>query len=345
MSAEAPSSEPKLDIAGPRPSASVLYEAEAWLQRFENGDLDKAAALRLLRWLKQDASHLRAFKMAAAGKGDRGVRDVLFHIDEANRGPALAAPRRRARWPRVLAIALGLIVGCLGGFVIHQDETLTSYPKRLFADHAAGSGTTQAVQLEDGSNLLLGSETAVNVRFETSERFVEFLGGEALFTVGSADSRPFVVRAPTVLLEAIGTRFVLRDVGGEAILSVQEGAVRVEPRTRPGHGTLVTAGLEVVVNETVGVPQPLGRFGAEGWRNGLFPRRAWTFSELVDEYRRYTAGVIISIGALETEEDISGAFRSNESFEALGELGGVWGFRVRSCCDGNILIIHPELER
>lgn len=60
----------------------------------------------------------------------------------------------------------------------------------------------------------------------TRARHVTLKGGRVRFAVAADPARPFVVHVRGLLVEVMGTTFVLRDLGDEVEVSVEEGVVR-----------------------------------------------------------------------------------------------------------------------
>ena len=100
------------------------------------------------------------------------------------------------------------------------------------------SDTPVAMQLRDGSSLELAAQTRLRVlRDQPSAVEVELAEGRASFDVTHVDKRSFTVRAATVAVHVIGTKFevfkITRPEGTEVTVAVQRGVVAVE---RSDHG-------------------------------------------------------------------------------------------------------------
>jgi TolA-binding protein len=108
------------------------------------------------------------------------------------------------------------------------------------------SDTPVAVQLSDGSSVELSAQTRLRVlRDQPSGVEVELADGRASFDVTHVDERSFTVRASTVAVHVIGTKFqvvrVARAEGTEVQVSVERGIVEVE-RTDRGDQRRLTVG-------------------------------------------------------------------------------------------------------
>src|SRR5690606_12218051 len=67
------------------------------------------------------------------------------------------------------------------------------------------AGEVTRVALEDGSTIVLNSNTAVRVRYRSGRRDIQLVRGEATFQVRHDPVRPFIVRAGEVQARAVGT--------------------------------------------------------------------------------------------------------------------------------------------
>lgn len=188
----------------------VREAAAAWAVRLGEGELDAGSARRLARWLARDPRHGQALadaEMTWALAGDlRGSGLFAAPVPRAPRNPllsllrALAAPRRMAAGAG-LALAGWLGVASMGGWAV------------LTADHRTRPGEMRTLHLSDGSEVLLGSDSALDVSYDGKQRRTTLLRGEAVFSPAprSADEpRAFVVVAGPGASTALGTRYLVR---------------------------------------------------------------------------------------------------------------------------------------
>ena len=127
------------------------------------------------------------------------------------------------------------------------------------------SDTPVGVQLSDGSSVELAAQTRLRVlRDQPTGVEVELADGRASFDVTHVDEREFTVRASTVAVHVIGTKFevvrVARPEGTEVQVSVERGIVEVE-RTDRGDQRRLTVGERW----SVWIPaEPHGSQGGQG---------------------------------------------------------------------------------
>lgn len=123
-----------------------------------------------------------------------------------------------------IAAALAPLVVLAGAMLLTFGFTNDRYS----AEIAAGPAERRLVSLPDGSNVSLSTESLVSVALEERERHFVLRQGEALFDVAHDPGRPFIVEAGEGRIIAVGTAFNVRLGQRRVIVTVTEGAVRIE---------------------------------------------------------------------------------------------------------------------
>jgi transmembrane sensor len=90
------------------------------------------------------------------------------------------------------------------------------------------TGERLAFQLADGSQVMLDTQSELQVSFSPAERLVRLTRGQAFFEVSKDAHRPFVVDTGRRRLVAVGTAFDVRLDGDQVKVTMLEGTVRVE---------------------------------------------------------------------------------------------------------------------
>lgn len=129
-------------------------------------------------------------------------------------------------------------------------------------------GSVVAVALPDGSTVALapGAELAYARGLRGDVRRVE-LTGQGYFDVAH-DGRPFVVETPNAGVEVLGTEFDVQARGGETIVVLVDGSVRLRSAggavvLRPGETSRVADGAPTA-------PAPVAPGLVVAWRDGAF---------------------------------------------------------------------------
>lgn len=114
-----------------------------------------------------------------------------------------------------IALVAALFLGLPGGSIFPRSTVLKT-----------AAGENREFILADGSRVTLGAETLVTTDLSRSTRSIIIDYGEAYFEV-TRESRPFVVRAGSGTITALGTAFNVHYVEGRVVVTVAEGSVEV----------------------------------------------------------------------------------------------------------------------
>jgi transmembrane sensor len=210
-----------------------------------------------------------------AGGDHRPARAALAAI-------AQKRPRQRLRQ---LAAASAVAVLVLTGALVSSER-----PAYLLADLRSSTGHWQTHTLADGSQITLGSDSAVNVRFNAGERHVELVRGDILVDVAKDAQRPFTVDSKQAAIRALGTRFAVRREDGATTLSMLESKVLAQV---PQHqAVVVQAGQRTRITEDgVGPLQAIDAASVqEAWRARQLVVDDLPLAEVLDELARHRPG-------------------------------------------------------
>ena len=191
-------------------------QASRWAVRLEAGALAPAEQRRLDRWLARDARHGPALADAEMVWALAGAcRDAAVCAQPASRSgrdpwrACVASWRRAGRLlPSRRALALTALALVAAGAVNGPDIVAP-----WLADYRSGVGEVRSFALPDGSLVLLGSNSALDVEYDAMARRVRLLRGEAVFSpapTGAAEPRRFVVTSAGASMTALGTRYAVR---------------------------------------------------------------------------------------------------------------------------------------
>jgi transmembrane sensor len=206
----------------------IEQSAADWLARQDRG-LSSAEQEELSRWIDADERHARIF---AQMRETWSLLDDAGDITHAAFDPeidALPPPRRKLlRWvPVTLAAAAAVAIALTSWW-------RPSPPVSAFSTTAATvAGQIEKMQLPDGSWIQLNAGSAVLVNYSDSHRMVRLKQGEAHFVVARDPTRPFVVTANSVAVQALGTAFNVKLQAGDVEILVTSGNVRVDSEITP----------------------------------------------------------------------------------------------------------------
>lgn len=269
----------------------ILDEAADWLMRLHAGDATDADQAACERWRQISAEHARAWTRAQA------LVSKLGGLPKSLAMPALDRPAKVSR--RAAMANLGkfavLLAAIPAGWTLWRELEREGWT----ADHRTAAGERRELQLTDGTRIVLNTASAIDVRFDDTQRPVLLRAGEILVTTGHQDTathRPFRVVTPQGRMEALGTHFNVRQDEGRTRIAVFEGAVRIEPGQSGSNVSaplVLQAGQQTSFSETQIAPVAVADSGiATAWTRGMLLADNMPLSELAAELARYRRGVV-----------------------------------------------------
>lgn len=230
-------------LSRPGRERRLRRQASQWALRLAAGALAPAEQRRLDRWLARDARHGPALAdaervWALAGEC-RGLPLFAQPVPRPRRSHwrACAASWWRsepmAPWRRAVVMAgVALVVAGAAG----APDAVAPW----LADYRSAVGEIRSFDLPDGSHVLLGSNSALDVEYDATTRRVRLLRGEAVFApapTGTDEPRRFVVATAGGSMTALGTRYaVRRRDAGHGWIGVLQHRVEVALDRAPGSG-------------------------------------------------------------------------------------------------------------
>lgn len=232
-------------------------------------------------------------------------------------GTSVAQPNRRTL---LKGLALGLGVSGLAWTGYRQTPI-------WLADQRTGTGERRSLTLEDGTRLTLNTASAVDIRYDRTQRLIVLQAGEILVETGK-DPRPLMVRSAHGEMRALGTRFSVRQYRDRTELNVLEHAVAVR-NTPAGKEVQVDAGMRLSFNhEPLPAAQPADPNQAE-WRNGRLVIDDWRLDRTLSELQRYRSG-ILSCADEVAGLRLSGAYPLDDTDRALAAIAQALPVRIDS---------------
>lgn len=319
-------------------SERVANEAAGWLARLESPECGPEERAAFEDWLAASPSHLAAYldaerlhRDAAALAGD----DLLRAAARRARRSAGAAQRPRLL-QRVAAVAATLAIAA---GVAWWSMRPAPVPVESVA-HATAVGEQRTVLLEDGTRMVLDTDTRVQSRFDASARAVVVERGRVQFEVGRDPARPFRVEAGPGVVRDIGTTFQVARRGESVQVALIEGAVMVAGAGRDE--VTLSPGQQVTVagDGEVGVAAPLDVVAAAGWPKGELVFQQRPLSSLLDEMNRYSATHVRLADPSLGEIRVSGVFHMDDQAALVAALERGWSLQARRA-DGGDIVLHP----
>lgn len=342
---------------------AVREQACLWVVRLSREASD--ADLRDMRaWLRQSPEHVQAL-LEAAAVWDRV--SVLAELSDIFPLAQYVSPRPVA-WKR---IALGAVAACVLLFCLHFQAPLLSLAENVWStDHSepiplsyeTRIGERLTVQLPDGSEVILNTNTRIEVHFTGDVRDIFLRQGEGHFTVVKDPAgRPFRVHANGGMVEAVGTAFSVQQSVDQGLeVTVLEGVVNFT-RTQQGEGMAAQASggspgdepaeseaLPLSAGEVVAVDkddqevqkirvQPNELESRLAWRHGMLLFQGDPLSRVVEEISRYTS-IRIEVDEAVRDIQVLGYFRTGDIEGILLTMQDTFHINVERLSDEHIVL-------
>ncbi|HDS1709843.1 TPA: FecR domain-containing protein [Pseudomonas putida] len=221
---------------------------------------------------------------------------------------------------------LGLLMAMGGGSWLAAEQV----PYRaLLAQHSTRSGERRALHLEDGSQLELNVDTALDVRYATKVRAIQLYQGEILVRpVSDRQQRPFIVHTDDGSVLARSTAFSVRKLAQQTRVGVLEASVEVRPLRHPDRVLQLHAGQQVSFDQDVVLDAHALPADSTAWLQGMLSVNDWRLGDFLEELGRYRPGVLRCASSIQAMS-ISGAFRIDDTDIALANLPKTLPVKVR----------------
>ncbi len=333
---------------------SIRLAAASWTVRRDRG-LSGAESIEYELWLAADERHAAAVRRTAA------AWSLLDHLPDRAAAPVLAAAtRRRSFWRSTFAVgAIAAAAAVVIGGLTWWRLAAPSPAPRVSVAIAASSGP-RTVTLSDGSLVQLNTGGEIAEQFTPAERRVLLTRGEAHFAVAKNPARPFLVRAGTLQIRAVGTAFNVNLQSAAVDVIVTEGRIQLAARpddadtpsglTSSPISPTLTAGQRAVLRGDLApgrnladalefsVVDPAEMARVLAWREPLLRLGGATLAELAVEFERATGRRLVLAEPSLAELRFGGRFRADDIDGFTHLLATTLDLEVERSADGTILL-------
>lgn len=324
------------------PTTDVREEAERWFARLGAPDCTEEENQAFERWRTASPAHAAAY---------RDVENTFRISQELLQDPALAFVREEAHrqrrasttWRRPLAAlaaaaAVVIAVG-LGFFVLRGLSAPIEH-------YATAVGEQSTIELADGSQVLLDTDSALAVRYGWRERHTVLERGRAQFTVTADRRKPFTVETAYGTVRVLGTTFQVNVSDDAATTLLLEGVVEVTAPPSAGGGPPRVETLqpgEELTFDAAGESWTKRRTdpeAASGWTRGELILEERPLGDLLEEANRY-ATLQIRLGDPSLSDIVvSGVFHAGDQEALAMALQHGWGLYAERVSDDEILLFR-----
>ena len=318
-------------------------------------------------WLDENPEHIKALLSVACLWDQVSVLSELsdiFPLEEY----VSPRPQPARRGLLYSALAVIVLVLCL------QSPFLTWLNTRWFEaaretmelSYETRIGQQSTIVLPDGSQVLLNTNSQIEVSFSTTARNIVLYRGEAQFTVTKDKTRPFRVYANGGIVEAVGTTFTVQQTLQKSLeVTVLEGVVNfTRIREQPVNVTAQQAQPLAAVAPAATLPSvepiPLAAgesvevqeesdtilkhtFQAEelasklAWREGMLLFQGNPLEQVIQEVSRYTS-IRIDVDEAVRNIEVLGYFRTGDVEGVLLAVQNTFHLKVERLSEDHIVL-------
>ncbi|EFQ60656.1 sigma factor regulatory protein [Pseudomonas fluorescens WH6] len=298
------------------PDRETFEAAASWYVQFQSQTPTPAQWQAWQQWLNGDPSHQAAWNQMEQLQRSLGALPQDF----TRRALSTTQQRRQVlKWMLVLG-GTGYL-----GWNVQQHASLGN----VWADYETSVGKRRRVELADGTRIDLNTNTAIDVVFDGSQRLIRLREGEVLIHTGAQGRHtPFYVETRQGRVQALGTRFTVRQCSDSTRVGVLQDRVNLLPRDQPEHNRILVAGQSAAFDRhTISLTQPYGGTQA-AWVDGQLIVLDAELGDVIDELARYRPGVLRCDQA-SARLRVSGTFRLDSTDAVLANLQATLPIQVK----------------
>jgi transmembrane sensor len=259
----------------------VLQAAAQWFAVLQSEAVSEADRTAWRAWLATP-EHARAWQRV---EQISGRLHPLTGDPFSPAATALLRPRQTSRRHALKTLS----ILCGGGVLALAAGAM---PWRSWAaDQRTAVGEVRDWRLDDGSQLWLNTDSAVDIAFEEHARTLSLYRGELLLQA-VAEHRPLVLRTAEGFVQARDVaRFSVLQRDGSTQLSVFDGTVDIQLAERGG-SRAVLGGQQVAFDGRRIEPERPVQSGRQAWTGGVLLADNLRLDDFIAELARYRQGYL-----------------------------------------------------
>ncbi|QLF94001.1 FecR domain-containing protein [Pseudomonas sp. ABC1] len=298
-----------VDNAQRQARRQALKDAARWHVQLSAGDGGEQLQDAWKEWLASDREHCWAWERVSTLQGRLG--------DFQGRGELALDVLGRSGHGNRRTLLKGLVIG--GGLGLFGWSGYRIAPGQgWLADLRTATGEIRHLQLADGSQLTLDTDSAVDIRFDEQQRLLHLWRGRLLLqSADDAARRPLLVQTAQGRVQALGTRFSVMQRPGLSEVDVYQHAVRLLPEA--GLPLKLEQGQRGLFDTHQAHQAQAAEPWSGHWSQGQLIVEDWPMGRLLDELARYRPGLLQHEPRLDSLR-VSGTFPLTDSDAALAAL-------------------------
>lgn len=297
-----------------------------WWVRLDAEANDSSQQLAFQQWLAENPAHAAAFAEISNlwGELDALKPPVPTLGRVASNSKTRTRRSQTIRKYAPLAMAAAVLLFCFNPLWLW-----------LQTDYQSPVGTNRTIHLNDGSTVVLNSDSALAVNINSQTRELSLLKGEAWFQVSPDPARPFRVHAGDGSVTALGTAFNIHVGEGQTEVTVTEHRVAVLLDSDISTTHLQQGERVVYSRQAISPAEAVDTQAATAWQRGKLVFQNRPLGEVLAELNRYHHGYFAITDSALAQRRVNGVFRTDQPLAVLDalqnslklhstRLGGYW---------------------
>lgn len=296
-------------------------QALDWFTRFQSGTVSDAERTEFTQWYAKSDKHAGCYDKVES-LWESPALDIAAQRVEQKKSTLKPMMQQAEKitafsWKPIWAIAASLFL-----FAIIGPNIINAH---FNADIVTATGEQKLLKLDDGTQLTLNTESAVDIALSEQFRDVTLLDGEIYLDVTKDASRPFRVHVDDVLVKVLGTRFSVQRKKDSIVVSGHSGQIAVS--TQNGEPMIITVGERIVVKAGELFSDKINPNQAFSWANNRFTFDDQPLGDVLAELDRYYYGKIVITNDEVAKMRISGSYSLTDPKKIAHSISRVAGVK------------------
>lgn len=312
---------------------NIVEKAIDWHLHLHSNEATPADSIAFEAWCMQNPEHALAYSRLESMWGK--FNDIDHTAAKAGLEAALKSGNTiKAITQHSRRVALSLVL------LISTYSAMQSQPALVWlAENKTPIGEQRSVTLDDGSILMLNTNTALDVEYSNHQRLIKLYQGEVLITVAKDKTRPLIIATQHGTARALGTKFNVRLIEDSTQVAVVESTVETcntpsllsLPLLNGSKKTCITLQAGQGNRYTSGQMETASNIDTEaiaGWSTGTLAIDNQPLPMVLAELQRYSVAQITFNESALANMRVSGVLPLNNIKQSLNMLSGKLPIKV-----------------
>lgn len=289
---------------------SIWTQARSYYLLVRSGECSAAQLSQIKLWLAEDKRHTECF---------REMELQHQQIRYSSMGESALLSQRNSKQNKRFrhSFKYWLSAACIA--IVTGIFLLLHLPRPTVLEYKTAIGEVTEFSLPDGSEIILGAKSRVELVFTESERRVTQVEGDAVYRVSKDPERPFIVISNGTEIRVLGTVFEVARRHNALQVVVAEGHVSVS-NTQFSEELVADQFLRVEENGSFLNIQTTDAKHFASWRQQRFIFQQTSVAEIVSVINRYRQHPIKFSHPKIGQQKVSASFRLEQLNQFLDAL-------------------------